>query len=68
MKKIYTFLLIIFIISPNLVQAEIKVGIVKLDVLFKEIPIYKESQNNIKNEFKPKADELKEIELSLIHI
>ena len=64
MKKIYTYLLIIFMISPNLVQAEIKVGIVKLDVLFKEIPIYKESQNNIKNEFKPKADELKEIETS----
>ena len=36
-------------------QAEIKVGIVKLDILFKEIPIYKESQNNIKNEFKPKG-------------
>ena len=53
-----------FVISPNLVQAEIKVGIVKLDILFKEIPIYKESQNNIKNEFKPKADELKEIETS----
>ena len=36
----------------------------KLDVLFKEIPIYKESQTNLKNEFKPKADELKKIETS----
>jgi len=64
MNKIYTYLFIIFMILPNLAQAEIKVGIVKLDLLFKEIPMYKESQNNIKNEFKPKADELKEIETS----
>ena len=39
--------------------AEVKIGIVKLDILFKEIPIYKESQNKMKKEFKPKADELK---------
>ncbi len=44
--------------------ADTKIGVVKLDVLFKEIPIYKESQNNLKKEFKPKADELKKIETS----
>jgi outer membrane protein len=44
--------------------AETKIGVVKLDMLFKEIPIYKESQTNLKNEFKPKADELKKIESS----
>ena len=49
------------LISNNLF-AETKIGVVKLDVLFKEIPIYKESQNNLKKEFKPKADELKKIE------
>ena len=44
--------------------AETKIGVVKLDILFKEIPIYKESQTSLKNEFKPKADELKKIETS----
>ena len=44
--------------------AEVKIGIVKLDILFKEIPIYKESQNKMKKEFKPKADELKKMETS----
>ena len=48
----------------NSALAEVKIGIVKLDMLFQEIPIYKESQNNIQNEFKPKADELKKIETS----
>ena len=43
--------------------AEVRLG-VKLDLLFKEIPIYKESQKNMKDEFKPKADELKKIETS----
>ena len=43
--------------------AEVKIGIVKLDMLFQEIPIYKESQNNIQNEFKPKADELKKLNI-----
>ena len=38
-KKFFAHLLVIFMISPVLAQAEIKVGIVKLDVLFKEIPI-----------------------------
>ncbi len=44
--------------------AEVKIGIVKLDILFKEIPIYKESQNKMKKEFEPKADELKKMETS----
>ena len=40
-KKIYTYLFIILMISPNLVQAEIKVGIVKLDVLLKKYQFIK---------------------------
>ena len=65
MIKKYFFCLIAFlIILPINVDAEVKIGIVKLDLLFQEIPIYKESQNKIKNEFKPKADELKKIETS----
>jgi outer membrane protein len=61
-------LIILSLFSLTLVSttsfAETKIGVVKLDVLFKEIPIYKESQNNLKKEFKPKADELKKIETS----
>ena len=53
-----------FFVIPYPALAEVKIGIVKLDILFKEIPIYKESQNKMKKEFKPKADELKKIETS----
>ena len=61
--KQLSVLFIILVMFDN-AYAELKVGIVKLDTLFQEIPIYKESQNNIQNEFKPKADELKKIETS----
>jgi outer membrane protein len=54
----------VLVTISNTSYAETKIGVVKLDVLFKEIPIYKESQTNLKNEFKPKADELKKIESS----
>ncbi len=63
-KRIYIFSLFFLILFSNNLYADTKIGIVKLDVLFKEIPIYKESQNNLKNEFKPKADELKKLETS----
>jgi len=63
-KKYFTYISIILLLSSQSVLAEVKIGIVKLDILFKEIPIYKESQNQMKNEFKPKADELKKIETS----
>ena len=63
-KKIINILFIVLITISNTSYAETKIGVVKLDVLFKEIPIYKESQTNLKNEFKPKADELKKIETS----
>tara|TARA_Y200000002_G_scaffold247579_1_gene204947 strand:+ start:1624 stop:2124 length:501 start_codon:yes stop_codon:yes gene_type:complete len=63
-KKIINILFIFLIFVSNISYAETKIGVVKLDVLFKEIPIYKESQTNLKNEFKPKADELKKIETS----
>ena len=63
-KKYFIFLSIFLLLSSQTVFAEVKIGVVKLDILFKEIPIYKESQNQMKNEFKPKADELKKIETS----
>jgi outer membrane protein len=63
-KKLIKILFIVLVTISNTSYAETKIGVVKLDVLFKEIPIYKESQTNLKNEFKPKADELKKIETS----
>ena len=63
-KKLINILFIVLVAISNTSYAETKIGVVKLDVLFKEIPIYKESQTNLKNEFKPKADELKKIETS----
>ena len=63
-KKLTNILFIVLVTISNTSYAETKIGVVKLDVLFKEIPIYKESQTNLKNEFKPKADELKKVETS----
>jgi outer membrane protein len=63
-KRITILSLFFLILFSNNLYAVTKIGVVKLDVLFKEIPIYKESQNNLKKEFKPKADELKKIETS----
>ena len=63
-KKLINMIFIVLVTISNTSYAETKIGVVKLDVLFKEIPIYKESQTNLKNEFKPKADELKKIESS----
>ena len=63
-KKLINILFIALITIPNISYSETKIGVFKLDVLFKEIPIYKESETNLKNEFKPKADELIEIETS----
>mgnify|MGYP001472572382 CR=1 FL=1 len=63
-KRLINIIFLVLISISTASYAETKIGIVKLDVLFKEIPIYKESQSNLKNEFKPKADELKKIETS----
>ncbi len=57
------FILYVLLILPLTSFAETKIGIVKLDILFQEIPIYKESQTNLKKEFEPKANELKKIEV-----
>jgi outer membrane protein len=64
LKKLIILSLFFVCLASTTTYAETKIGVVKLDVLFKEIPIYKESQNNLKKEFKPKADELKKIETS----
>jgi outer membrane protein len=47
---------------PSIVSAELKMGIVNLDQLFKEIPIYRESQEKIKKQFDPRARNLKTLE------
>ncbi len=63
-RKYLTFLFTILVLTTHAVKAEVKIGVVKLDVLFKEIPIYKESQKKMKDEFEPRANELKKIETS----
>ncbi len=61
-SKIFSFLVFMVFITPIQVQAELKMGIVNLDLLFKEIPIYRESQEKIKKQFDPKARNLKTLE------
>ena len=56
------FCLITAIFIPSSASAELKMGIVNLDQLFKEIPIYNESQEKIKKTFDPKARNLKTLE------
>ena len=63
-KKHLVFLFTILVLTTHSVNAEVKIGVVKLDILFKEIPIYKESQKKMKDEFEPRANELKKIETS----
>ena len=58
------FIIYLLLIIPLTSFAETKIGVVKLDKLFQEIPIYKESQNNLKKEFEPKAKELKKMEVN----
>ncbi len=60
--KSMLFCLITAIFIPSSVSAELKLGIVNLDQLFKEIPIYNESQAKIKKQFDPKARNLKTLE------
>jgi len=60
--KSMLFCLITAIFIPSSVSAELKLGIVNLDQLFKEIPIYNESQEKIKKKFDPKARNLKTLE------
>ncbi|MAR77886.1 MAG: hypothetical protein CMD43_02965 [Gammaproteobacteria bacterium] len=61
-SKTFSFLVFMVFITPIQVQAELKMGIVNLDLLFKEIPIYRESQEKIKKQFDPKARNLKTLE------
>ena len=56
------FCLIMMVFVPSIVSAELKMGIVNLDQLFKEIPIYRESQEKIKKQFDPRARNLKTLE------
>ena len=60
--KSILFCLITAIFIPSSASAELKMGIVNLDQLFKEIPIYNESQEKIKKTFDPKARNLKTLE------
>tara|TARA_Y100000748_G_scaffold198447_1_gene166325 strand:+ start:178 stop:660 length:483 start_codon:yes stop_codon:yes gene_type:complete len=56
------FCLFTTILIPTYALAELKMGIVNLDLLFKEIPIYRESQEKIKKQFDPRARNLKTLE------
>lgn len=56
------FCLITAMLVPSSASAELKLGIVNLDQLFKEIPIYTESQEKIKKQFDPRARNLKTLE------
>ena len=60
--KSMLFCLISAILIPSSASAELKLGIVNLDQLFKQIPIYNESQVKIKKKFDPKARNLKTLE------
>ena len=53
---------VINLFLPKIVSAELKMGIVNLDTLFKEIPIYRESQEKVKKQFDPRARNLKTLE------
>ena len=62
-KSIHVILLILVTaMLPNMASAELKMGIVNLDALFKEIPIYRESQEKVKKQFDPRARNLKTLE------
>ena len=60
--KSMLFCLTMAIFIPSSASAELKLGIVNLDQLFKEIPIYSESQEKIKKQFDPRARNLKTLE------
>ncbi len=57
-----TFLILSIVMVPLTANAELKMGIVNLDTLFKEIPIYRESQEKVKKQFDPRARNLKTLE------
>ena len=46
----------------NSASAELKMGIVNWDNLFKQIPIYRESKEKVKKQFDPRARNLKTLE------
>ena len=57
-----TFIILSIVMVPLTADAELKMGIVNLDTLFKEIPIYRESQEKVKKQFDPRARNLKTLE------
>ena len=68
-KNKFTYIISFIAITlflPSLVSAELKMGIVNLDTLFKEIPIYRESQEKVKKQFDPRARNLKTLEMYLV--
>lgn len=65
LKNKYNHILSVIIftlLASSPVSAELKMGIVNLDTLFKEIPIYRESQEKVKKQFDPRARNLKTLE------
>ena len=66
-KKMLSMLFIIlltFIAKPTLSE-ELKIGLVNLGVILKEIPMWRESQAKIKKQFDPRQRELKTMETEL---
>ncbi len=47
-KRVLNMLILLLLSMSTASYAATKIGVVKLDILFKEIPIYKESQTNLK--------------------
>ena len=61
-KRFIQVLFLLCFVVPSTSQAELKMGIVNLDRLFKEIPIYRDSQAKIKKQFDPRAKKLATLE------
>ena len=65
-KIIYSILLIISLsFLPKPLYAELKIGLVNLGVILKEIPMWRESESKIKKEFEPQQRKIKTMETEL---
>ncbi len=65
-KAFFSIILVIFLsIIPHITvsaEPELKIGIVNLDALFKEIPIFREYQAKLQKEFEPQERKVKNLQ------
>ena len=61
-KILPVIILCIFVLSPQVTYAEVKVGIVNLSRLLNEVPMYKDARAKIQKKFDPRARNLKTLE------